>query len=292
MDIAVTDVERALCTLLPDRAWAPVRPVASSGTVVALFRVGDDLVARFPLVPDAGVTRRAELQAEQAQVCRVAPHLSVAVPEPVAICEPTEGYPGWWSMWRWLPGRQVVPDGPADLDLLAADLATLVRDIHGIPTGGRTWNGTGRGGGHLAERQEWVRHSIERSAHLVDPAGVARVWDEARQAARFAGPARTIHSDLMPGNLLLRDGRLSGVIDWGAGHIGDPAADLAPAWHLLDRRTRRAWRRDVRADDDTWGRGRGWALEQAIGALHYYERTNPHMFSGARRTLRELLAGD
>lgn len=96
----------------------------------------------------------------------------------------------------------------------------------------------------------------------------------------------------MPGNLLVREGRLSAVIDWGPGHVGDPAADLAPAWHLLDRATRAVWRSQLEPDDDTWARGRGWALEQAIGALHYYEHTNAHMDTAARRTLRELVAGD
>jgi len=292
VEIAVSDVARAVGERLPERADEPVRPVASGGTVVALFRVGTDLVARLPLVPDAGEARRAELESEQRQACRVAPHLSVAVPEPVALCEPVEGYPGWWSLWRWLPGEPLQPDAWVDLDVLGADLATLVREIHGIPTGGRDWDGTGRGGAHLADRDDWVRRSIARSAHLLDTAVVTRVWVEALSAVRFTGQVATIHSDLMPGNLLTRHGRLSAVIDWGPGHVGDPAADLAPAWHLLDGRTRQVWRRDLGVDDDAWSRGRGWALEQAIGALHYYEHTNAAMFTGARRTLRELLSWD
>ncbi len=290
VDVEPADVARAVGARFPDLRAAGVRPVDSGGTVVAVFRVGDDLVARFPLVPDAGESRRRELQEEQAHARHVAAYVSLAVPQPVTVCEPIGAYPGWWSLWRWLPGQTVRPDDVADVDLLARDLATLVRQVHGIPTGGRPWDGTGRGGGHLAEKDGWVRHSITRSAHLVDAAAVTRVWEEALGARLFAGPARTIHCDLMPGNLLMRDGRLSGVIDWGAGYVGDPAADLAPAWHLLDRDSRRMWRRGLAPDGDAWSRARGWALEQAIGALHYYEYTNPHMVAAARRTLGELLA--
>lgn len=289
VDVEPAAVQAAVSSQFPGLRGARVRPVDSGGTVVAVFRVGETMVARFPLVPDAGDSRRVELWSEQAHALRMATHVSLAVPQPVTVCEPVGAYSGWWSLWRWLPGEAVRPDDVADLDLLARDLATLVRQVHDIPTGGRPWDGTGRGGGHLAEKDGWVRHSITRSAHLVDAAAVTGVWEEALGARLFAGPARTIHCDLMPGNLLMRDGRLSGAIDWGAGYVGDPAADLAAAWHLLDRRSRRTWRRDLAPDDDAWSRGRGWALEQAIGALHYYEHTNPHMLAAARRTLHELL---
>lgn len=292
MDIDVADVRRAVVSLLPGSAGSVVRPVSSGGTVVALFRVGQDLAARFPLVPDPSEARRVELAAEQAHVCRVAPHLCLAVPEPIAVCEPVQGYDGWWSLWRWLPGEPLVPDGLIDLVLLGRDLARLVREVHDIPTQGRPWDGTGRGGSHLVAEDDWVRHSIARGAHLVDPVAVARVWEEALRATAFAGPAVTIHRDLMPGNLLARDGRLTSVIDWGTGYVGDPAADLAPAWHLLDRATRQVWRAEQGADEAAWARGRGWALEQAIGALHYYEHTNAQMVTAARRTLRELMTGD
>ncbi len=290
VDVEPAAVLEAVVSLLPELRGAHVRPVDSGGTVVALFRVGETMVARFPLVPDAGDSRRAELLAEQAHARCVAAHIWLAVPQPVTVCEPVEAYPGWWSLWRWLPGETVRPDDVIDRDLLARDLATLVRQVHGIPTGGRRWDGTGRGGGHLAEKDAWVRNSIARSAHLVDAGAVTRVWEESLAARLFAGPAVTIHCDLMPANLLMRDGRLSGVIDWGAGYVGDPAADLTPAWHLLDRSTRPRWHAELASDEDAWHRGRGWALEEAIGALHYYENTNPHMFAAARRTLRELLA--
>lgn len=288
VDIDPADVQLAVRSRFPALRGARVRRVRSGGTVVALFRVGD-LVARFPLSASAEDGRRVQLVAEQAHARTVAAHVSVAVPEPVAVCEPIDGYRGWWSVWTWLPGETVQPDRVADLDGFARDLAVLVQEMHGIPTGGRTWDGTCRGGGHLLEKDDWVRHSTARSTHLVDPAEVTRAWEDALGAAAFNGPVSTIHSDLMPGNLLLREGRLCAAIDLGTWHVGDPASDLAPAWHILDGRTRRTWRDEVRADDDAWARGRGWALEQAIGALHYYEHTNRHMFGAARRTLGELL---
>ncbi|MGI8828870.1 MAG: phosphotransferase [Candidatus Limnocylindria bacterium] len=104
----------------------------------------------------------------------------------------------------------------------------------------------------------------------------------------YVGPPVLVHADLLPANLLVRNGRLTAVIDLGTRRGGDPAADLTPAWHLFDRNSRRIWRGEPEPDDATWARARGWALEQAIGALHYYQRTNPGMMAAAQHTLRAL----
>jgi aminoglycoside phosphotransferase (APT) family kinase protein len=98
-----------------------------------------------------------------------------------------------------------------------------------------------------------------------------------------------LHADLMPGNLLLRDGRLAAVIDWGAVAVGDPAVDLMPAWNLLPAGARDTYRRSLGVDDATWERGRGWAVVQASMALPYYVDTNPVMAATARHTLAAVL---
>jgi aminoglycoside phosphotransferase (APT) family kinase protein len=93
----------------------------------------------------------------------------------------------------------------------------------------------------------------------------------------------------MPGNLLVRGGRLAAVIDLEAVCVGDPAVDLMPAWNLLPAGAREAYRRALAVDEATWWRGRGWALVQAVVALPYYVDTNPVMAETARRTLVALM---
>ncbi|WP_309227135.1 phosphotransferase [Micromonospora thermarum] len=99
-----------------------------------------------------------------------------------------------------------------------------------------------------------------------------------------------MRTDLMPGNLLVRDGRLAVVIDLGTVCVGDPAVDLMPAWNLLPPARRERYRRALAVDDATWARGQGWALVQAVGALAYYVDSNPPMSATARHTLAAILA--
>lgn len=118
---------------------------------------------------------------------------------------------------------------------------------------------------------------------------LARIWQDCLEAPTHRGADVWLHADLMPGNLLVREGRLAAVIDLRAVGIGDPAVDLMPAWNLLPASARDTYRHALGADDAMWQRGRGWALAQAIGALAYYVETNPVMADTARHTLDAIL---
>lgn len=285
VDVAVAVVSALVAEQFPQWRGLPVRAVPSHGTVNALFRVGDEVVLRFPLRPGPGA--RDELMTEQENARRFAPYTSVGLPEPLGLGAPGPGYPGSWAAYRWIPGTTA--DGFTDLGRLAVELAGFVRSLRSVDTGGRHWDGRGRGG-PLGEHEEWVRHSLAQSTELVDTVRLGRIWDRCREVPRGASADGWIHGDLMPGNLLVRDGRLAAVIDLGTAGVGDPAVDLMPAWNLLDRAGREAYRKALEVDEDTWERGRGWALLQAIGALWYYVETNPGMAATARHTLAAVLA--
>ncbi|MBB4740314.1 aminoglycoside phosphotransferase (APT) family kinase protein [Actinoplanes octamycinicus] len=289
VDISAGTVAALVASQFPEWRALPIVPVPSDGTVNALFRLGDDIVLRFPLRPAAGEERRQELADEQENARRVRRHVPLPVPEPLGLGRPGPGYPGFWSLSRWIPGRTVTPREMGDPDVFAADLAGFVTAVHAIDTEGRVWNGRSRGGPlHLADAE--VRQALRASGRLTDTGRLARIWDECRDAPAGAGPGVWLHGDLMPGNLLVRDGRLAAVIDLGAMAVGDPAVDLMPAWNLLPASARETYRRALAVDDATWQRGRGWALVQAIMALPYYVDTNPAMAATARHTLDALLA--
>jgi aminoglycoside phosphotransferase (APT) family kinase protein len=97
------------------------------------------------------------------------------------------------------------------------------------------------------------------------------------------------HGDLIPGNVLVADGRLVGVIDVGGAGPADPALDLVGAWHLLEAGPRAVLRADLRCGDVEWARGAAWALEQAMGVVWYYVESNPAMHRMGRRTVQRLL---
>lgn len=265
----------------------PVRAVDSTGTVNALFRLGDEFVLRFPLRPSLDAEMRAALITEQDNARRLAV-LPIAVPEPVAVGEPGAGYAGPWTVYRWIPGDTASPHSIGDGNALARDLAGFLRALHGIETGGRSWDGRSRGG-PLSASDDDVRRALAESTGLTDTAGVARAWSRSLDAPRDDAGDVWLHADLMPGNLLVRDGRLAAVIDLEAVCVGDPAVDLMPAWNLLPAQARETYRQALGVEDATWERGRGWAIIQGIVALPYYVHTNRVMAETARRTLDAVL---
>ncbi|MGC4749780.1 aminoglycoside phosphotransferase family protein [Micromonospora sp. DT201] len=288
VDITVDVVATLVAEQFPQWRALPVRPLASTGTVNALFRVGTEIVLRFPLLPTTDPELRAELRQEQAYAGLLAAHLPVAVPEPLGLGEPGEGYAGPWTAYRFIPGQPAQLDRIGDLDTFARDLASVVTALRGIDTGGRAWPGSGRGG-PLAAEDAGVRSALALSDGLTDTARLAKVWDRCRDTPGHDAAAVWVHADLMPGNLLVRDGRLAAVIDLETVNVGDPAVDLMPAWNMLDAGARETYRQALGLDDATWERGRGWALMQAINALPYYIETNPVMAGIAQHTLRAVL---
>jgi len=110
-----------------------------------------------------------------------------------------------------------------------------------------------------------------------------------RALPRSAGDVMT-HGDLIPGNVLVSDGRLAAVIDVGGLGPADPALDLVGAWHLLEAGPRRALREDLGCDDLEWERGKAWAFEQSMGAAWYYAESNPAMSLMGQLTLQRIVA--
>lgn len=278
----------AIAVDFPEHRGLSVRRIDSAGTVITPFRVGQGLLARVPLVPDASASARDRLRREQKHARYLAGRLPVEVPRPIGVGEPFDGYPGVWSLWSWLDGESLDRVPVSNERQLASDLADLVRTHHTLATGGQSWNGEGRGGRPLSDTG-WVRESIQRSAHLVDAGACTAIWEQALEADPHRGAAVMIHGDLMPGNLLAVENRLTGMVDISAPVFGDPAADLQPAWVLFDEPTRSFFLAEVGLDDSARERGRGWAFEMAIGGLRYYEHTNPVFFGQAARTLQRLL---
>lgn len=289
IEVASLDVAAAIATQFDDLAGLPVTQVESAGTVIAPFRIGNDLVARLPLVPTDSEAARDKLRREQEHAVVLANHLQIAVPRPIGIGEPFRDYPGIWSLWTWLPGRSLDRLSMAADVRLANELAAVIRTIQELPTGGQSWNGEGRGGRPLADTQS-VRESIDLSAHLVDRYQATDIWEQALAAHPHEGPASRIHGDPMPGNFLASDGRLTGMVDVALPTFGDPAADLQPAWVLFEEPARGAFLAAMGLHEAAQERGRGWSFEMAIGGVHYYEHTNPVFFQQAMRTLERLLA--
>ncbi len=285
IDTDVMLVRRLLAGQFPHWAGSAIEPVVSYGTDHDIYRLGDDLAARLPRIGWA--TRQAAKEAEW--LPKLAPQLPLAVPVQLAIGHPAEDYPFEWSVYEWLPGENA--NGTIeDLDQAAVDLAAFVRALRQVdPTDAHPRPARSRGA-PLAELDKDVRRSIAELGDRVDGDAALRSWQESLDAAAWDGEEVWVHGDLLPGNLLVVDGRLSAVIDFGCLNVGDPACDLQPAWNVFAGASRTRYRAELDVDDASWLRGRGWAFYQAVMALPYYWNTNTGMIRQASHALTQVLA--
>lgn len=285
-DIDTALVGRLISAQFPQ--WADLRlsGVSSAGTDHALFRLGPELAVRLPRIP--GSTGQAEKEAHWLPL--LAAQLPLAVPTPLALGEPGQGYPWHWSVCRWLDGEPLTDSDFADPTAAAVSLAGFITALQRIdPTDGPA---AGRGA-PLARRDAPTREALAALRDRLpedDLETLAKVWGEALQAPSWQDPPVWLHGDLLPGNLLVRQGRLSAVIDFGTLGTGDPAVDLLPAWALFSDGSRAAFRDAVDVNEATWTRGRGWALSIALIIMPYYWDTNPVLMAAARRIVHEVLA--
>jgi aminoglycoside phosphotransferase (APT) family kinase protein len=267
-----------------------IKAVESPGTINAIFRIGDQLAARFPLrLGDAAAVRR-RLESEAAAARELAGRTRFATPEPVAIGEPGAGYPLPWAVQTWLSGDTASDVDPGASVPFAHDMAEFIAGVRTIDTRGRTFSGKGRGG-DLRSHDEWMQTCFERSEHLLNVPRLRRLWEAMRALPRGTAGDVMSHCDLIPGNVLVSGGRLAGVLDVGDLGPADPALDLVAAWHLLEAGPRQALRDDLRCDDLEWERGQAWAFQQAMGLVWYYQDSNPAMSRLGRRTLERIQAG-
>ncbi|OLF12722.1 acetyltransferase [Actinophytocola xinjiangensis] len=254
-------VRRLIAAQCPQWSDRPVRPVDVDGWDNRTYRLGDDLTVRLPT---AGAYAAA-VGKEHRWLPRLAPWLPVPIPEPVALGRPAFGYPHPWSVRRWLDGATASPATVGDLTAFAVAVGEFVVALQRIdPTGGPT------AGAHCFHRgtppahyDDETRKALATLDGRIDTVRAETVWTTAL-TADWHGPPTWFHGDIAHGNLLVRDGHLAAVIDFGTSGVGDPACDLVIAWTMFHGPSRDAFRATVAQDEGTWARARGWALWKAL----------------------------
>lgn len=287
-DIDAALVGRLIAAQFPQWAGLWIEPVRSAGTDNALYRLGPDMVVRLPRIHRA----IEQVEKEHRWLPRLAPQLPIAIPVPLAIGRPDQGYPWPWSVYRWLDGETATIERIVDPRQAATDLGAFVAALQGIdPVGGpppgphNSFRGV-----PLVRRDAETRGAIAALRGTFDTDALTVAWEAAIRAPAWQGPPVWLHGDLHAANMLAHQGRLNAVIDFGCLGVGDPACDLAPAWTYLPADTRGIFRAALAVDDSTWARGRGWALSFGLIALPYYRHTNPELAGIARYSIEQALA--
>lgn len=253
----------------PQWAHLPVTPVELDGWDNSTFRLGDELSVRLP----SGDRYVPQIEKEHRWLPVLAAELPLPIPQPVAKGEPGCGFPRPWSVYRWLPGRHALADEIDDLDELATTLASFLAALYAIDaTGGPEPKPYGNRGGPVSWWDAHTRWAIAAVADEMNADELAEAWEASLLAPLWDKAPVWAHGDVSGANLLIEEGRLSAVIDFGSSGVGDPACDLAFAWTFLHGSSREAYRAGVPVDDATWVRGRGWALWKAL-VVHVEART-------------------
>jgi len=290
MDDITIDLAR---TLIQEQfpVWAdlPISPVAEGGNDNRTFHFGATMSIRLP---------SAERYAPQVEKeCRWLPYLAanlhLPIPLPIAKGVPCEAYPWSWSVMQWCSGERANKSRIGDLNTLALALAGFLQQLHSIDTQGGPPAGAHNfyRGGSLAVYDEETRRAIEELGDAVDRSVLLRIWERALKSVWKKEPV-WVHGDMAAGNILVDEaGALSAIIDFGMLGVGDPACDVVMAWTFFDEESRKVFKEQLSHDEDTWDRGRGWALWKAL-ITYAGERRGERAGTAGTRAIIDAIVGE
>jgi aminoglycoside phosphotransferase (APT) family kinase protein len=259
-DITADLVEGLVASQFPQWSSLPVRPVEIDGWDNTTFRLGSSMSVRVPSA-DSYV---AQVDKEHRWLPVLAPQLPLPIPVPLARGEPSPALPRPWSVYRWIDGDLLTVDRVADLDMLASHLAGFLAALYACgPAGPAPGAHSFARGGPVAIWDGQTRENIDALRDVIDASAALDVWEAALDAGDGTRPV-WVHGDVTGANLLVRQGRLSGVLDFGCSAFGDPACDLTIAWTFLSSSSRARFMELLPVEPAAWARGRAWALWKAL----------------------------
>lgn len=270
----------------PKWSGLEIEPVANGGIDHFSFRLGSRMLIRLP----SAVCYATQVLKDHEWLPRLAPHLPLKIPRPLALGVPSTRFPHHFSVYEWIEGAPAGPDNVVNRANFAVDLANFLQalqsqDLAGAP---RPGGGNFYRGGDLSTYDDETRIALRQLNDGIDKRAAKTIWQKAL-SSEWNGDMRFVHGDIAPGNLLVRDGRLVAIIDFGLLAAGDPACDYAICWTFLDDTARLAFRRALEIDDATWARAKGWALWKALITLARSTMQPEAITAAAAATLATLL---
>lgn len=265
-DITLDLTHKLIADQFPEYAHLSITSVEKQGHDNRTYRLGDNMLIRMPTEPSYAL----KVPKEQELLPKLAPRLSIQIPSPIKMGNPSTIYPYPFSIYKWLEGRSVnfLILNDEELKKLAFDLANFLIELQSIeniagPTPGQHnwWRGD-----HVSVYDQGAREQIAKLTNVIDSNQAIRLWENACKTHWHKKPV-WIHGDVTIANMLMNDGKLSAMIDFGGIAVGDPACDLVIAWTFLQGNARDIFIKKMALDEDTWLRAKAWALWKATFEL-------------------------
>jgi len=285
--ITVDIVKRLISEQFPEWAHMEIKPVKVSGHDNRTFHLGEQMSVRLP----SAVGYVPQVEKEQRWLPILASKLSLPISSPIAKGIPNEEYPFPWSVNKWIEGETVSLQTVQDLGQLAQDLGTFIVELQEIDASEGPLAGQHNfyRGGDLSVYDEQSKEAINNNVGTLHAPLLREIWDVALDSKWEREPV-WVHGDIAPGNLLVDDGKLCAVIDFGCMGVGDPACDAAMAWSFFDDASRKVFKQAVKMDEETWNRARGWALWKALITYNWNKDSNKALSEEAYHVIKIIEA--
>lgn len=278
-------LKQLIASQFPEFEGLSIQPVLPGGWDNRTFRLGKNMMVRMP----SAEKYAGQVEKEFFWLPQIAPRVPLQIPEPLKIGEPMAGYPWKWAIYRWIEGSVATPNFACsdDFAMSLAQFLTCFQMIDskdGPPPGPHNFYR----GSNLKTYDFETRQALLTLQDRIDSSLAINIWERALERP-WQHPPMWFHGDVSRGNLLVQNGRLNAVIDFGMMGVGDPACDLTIAWTLFRKDSRSVFRRNLLLDDDTWERGRAWALWKASIVMANMTDTNRIEAKQSRYVMDEIL---
>lgn len=272
----------------PEYSNLPIKPVDNQGHDNRTFRLGEEMLARMPSYKKYA----AKVEIEQKWLPKLAPNISLKIPNPLHIGKASTDYPFNWSIYKWIDGKSLnqVSRHNLDLEEIAQTLANFIKEIHKIDTTNAPEAGEHNfyRGCDLGIYQSQAIDNILTLKDIIDDKRAISIMQTATKSKWSKNPI-WIHGDLAIGNILIKDNKINAIIDFGGMAIGDPACDLVLYWNFFEGKSQEIFKSELNLDQNTWNRARGWALWKACFEITSLQDNKSEQYLGWLKILKNIL---
>lgn len=270
MNIDANLVKTLIKEQYPNFSDLKIVEVENSGNDNRTFHLGDSMLVRLP----SGKEYASQIEKEMYWLPKLSPYISLDIPLPLFKGNPTKEYPFNWGIYKWIEGETLTYKNTLNLDLLAIDLAKFLKELQSIDAtlGPKAGKHNFYRGGSLNIYDNETRIALKNLKNIFDTNSLENIWKKCLKS-KYTNKPVWIHGDIAVGNLLIKDGRLSAVIDFGILGTGDPACDYVMAWTFFSNKSREIFKSHLNCDEETFERAKGWVLWKALIS---YDIENPN----------------